>query len=485
MMNNDNPIRIPSPIDTSRLWKLEHVVMLDALSNGVNRHAVTPDDLDSKEAKALLASIRPGRTRTETREAAVRVLVDAFGVAPMQASPMIDDYLSLIDETARDEGKQNDTLAAHAAVTLRQARAIREADAAEADARKAAEAAPTPETRKAYADALSKADAARRDVPATRRHLSSMLDAVMDRARSSQGKAAVGLETPRYPGISGRLFGWRGLCILASAPGIGKTTLALAAGIDAVRHNPDACLVFVSFEMPTDTLVERVLCDMAGIPQRTFRTGKIGLCPGDETGNGLRLPQDADHRLSDALAELHKLSQRVSLVGKHDVGTLVAAEADGRDCMSKVASLVVEAKRRSGAKRSFVVVDYLAVVPVERRDGEPFANDTDRIRFILSGLTTLRDALNGDENPVVVIAQSRKTDYESVSLASIMGTADTTYSADAVIALQRETEGAEKPSATDPQRLVAKIVKGRDMMMHGEVRLEFDPRSSSITEIET
>jgi len=125
------------------------------------------------------------------------------------------------------------------------------------------------------------------------------------------------------------------------------------------------------------------------------------------------------------------------------------------------------------------------VIPVERGDGEPFANDTDRTRYILSGLTTLRDRLDGERNPVVVVAQSRKADYEEPSLASIMGTADTAYSADAAIVMHRpkpaDGERAE-PDWTAPQPLVARIAKGRDMMRYGDVRMTFDPRTSALTE---
>jgi hypothetical protein len=72
-----------------------------------------------------------------------------------------------------------------------------------------------------------------------------------------------------------------------------------------------------------------------------------------------------------------------------------------------------------------------------------------------------------------------------IQVASIMGTADTAYSADAAIVMQRppEPEGEQaEPDWTAPQPLVAKVAKGRDMMRYGDVRMTFDPRTSALTE---
>lgn len=485
MIRVDNELWTPSPIAEDRIPHLECVAMLDIVRTSANRYGLAPDDLTDNAARALLASTRPDRTQAENLAAAERLLVDVFETAPFgEAKEALDAFTKRLEEAVERDGMPTDAQVAYAVSTLRHAKRIRECERREVEALRACERDPTPETRAAYAAALAATDAAHREVPAARRSLSDTLDAVLERARAGQGKAAVGLTTPRFPNLSDALFGWRGLCIVGAAPGLGKTTLAVAAGIDAVEENPTACLVFVSFEMPTETLVERILCDMAGVPQRALRTGPPVF--GASMRDGLTLTETQHDGLEDAKRRILNLSPRVALVGKNDIGVMSSASADGRDCMSKVEALVVDLKRRSGCSRSFVVIDYLAIVPVERREKEPFANDTDRMRFILSGLTTLRDNLDGDANPVVVVAQARKADFDEPTLASIMGTADTAYSADAIVVMKREevAQGEKPPGPTEPQPLLAKVVKGRDMMQMRTLRMSFDPMSSSISESE-
>jgi KaiC/GvpD/RAD55 family RecA-like ATPase len=506
MMNlRENPLRLKSPVDESRLPALRDAVMLDILDRWENRHGVIPDDMPSPVDKVLLSMVGPRRTkipvgglRRTLGEMSVAFLDDAvlslresFNVASdAEAVEQIESrWFDLSASWHLAYGDEHHKIRlddpAMAAAVLKQARRIRECEQAELDALNdamSAGASVTPEMRERYMSALAATDEAKRGLPMARRSLSDIIDDCTKRWQSTQGQASLGLHTPRFPLISDMLFGWRGLIFVAAMPGIGKTTLALAAGIDAVENN-DACFVFVSFEMPTGTLVNRVLSDMSGIPQRMLHVGLEG--PDAVERSGLRLRDKQHNDIGEAMTRLSCLSDRVSLIGKDDIGTLRGQSSDGRDSMSVVLQAVEEAKRRSGKSRSFVVLDHLGVIPVERGDGESFANDTDRTRYILSGLTTLRDRLDGERNPVLVVAQARKADWDNASLASIMGTADTAYSADAAIVMQRppEPEGEQaEPDWTAPQALVAKVAKGRDMMRYGDVRMTFDPRTSALTE---
>ena len=507
MMNlRENPLRLQSPVDESRLPALRDAVMLDILDRWENRHGVIPDDMPSPVDKVLLSMVGPKRTkipvgglRRTLGDMSVAFLNDAvlslresFNVASdADAVEQIESRwfdLSaswhLAYEDAHHKIRLDDP--AMAAAVLKQARLIRECEQAELDALNDAMSAGafvTPEMRERYRSALAATDEAKRGIPRARRSVGDIIDDCAAGWQSTQGQVALGLHTPRFPTVSDKLFGWRGLIVVAAMPGIGKTTLALAAGIDAVDSNPDACFVFVSFEMPTKTLVNRVLADMSGIPQRALHVGVRATNAVERSG--LRLLPDQHDALAEAMTRLSCLSDMVSLIGKDDIGTLRGQSSDGRDSMSAVLQAVEEAKRRSGKSRSFVVLDHLGVIPVERGDGESFANDTDRTRYILSGLTTLRDRLDGERNPVVVVAQSRKADWDDASLASIMGTADTAYSADAAIVMQRPKAEGEQAAERDwmaPQPLVATIAKGRDMMHYGQVRMTFDPTTSTLSE---
>jgi len=308
-----------------------------------------------------------------------------------------------------------------------------------------------------------------------RRSLSDMVEHSLQRMRDGQGRPCVGILTPLYRNLSNALFGWRGMIVLAAAPGLGKSTLALSAALDAVEANPDTCMLFASFEMPTATLVDRVLSQMSGVAQRALRVGKGTHL----TIDGFRLEEDDVQGIEHARERLKRLQGRAAIVGRDDIGTL---DGPAPSCMTKLTQMVEDLKCASGASRSFVVVDYLGILPVSLPGGAPFPNDTDRIRHALSGLVGMRDRL-GEDNPVVVVAQARKSDWSDAALSSVMGTADTAYSADAVIVLQRADDDENGPLPRGPTYPIeARIVKGRDMMHYSKVPMLFDASTSELRE---
>jgi len=64
MMNlRENPLRLKSPVDESRLPALRDAVMLDILDRWENRHGVIPDDMPSPVDKVLLSMVGPRRTK--------------------------------------------------------------------------------------------------------------------------------------------------------------------------------------------------------------------------------------------------------------------------------------------------------------------------------------------------------------------------------------------------------------------------------------
>ena len=131
-----------------------------------------------------------------------------------------------------------------------------------------------------------------------------------------------------------------------------------------------------------------------------------------------------------------------------------------------------------------MVIDHLGVVPVELPEKRPWPNDTERVRHVMSGLVGLRDRL-GDDNPVVLIAQARKNDWSSAELASVMGTADTAYTADAVIVISRSNDEEDNQATANnrtKQKLLARIVKSRDMMRYAEISMTFDITTSTLVE---
>ena len=472
------PIRIPGKsIDDSRILFDETVVILDALKHSDNRYGVAPSAMPSAEAQALLAVIRPFDPVDDGTLAERAASVAASLDIPVGIGAILDYLRFQRDAQANGEGDKADHVVATCAARIRQVAAIREAERRESDTWLAAQVDPNMQTRQAFAEAIRATHAAHLAAPTRRRTLADIVEANRQRRLSLQGKDAIGIVTPTYPLLSDAFCGWRGLILLAAMPGIGKTTLATAAAFDAVKANADTCAVLVSFEMPTETLVDRTTAQFAGIGQRSLTLGDPKV---KARTDGMLLDDMQLANLDAAEDRLRKLSDRFDMVGKQDIGEL---RDDGiRGCMAQVAQRVEQLKQSSGAKRAFVVIDHFGAVPVSPPDGRTWPSDTERARYLLSGLVSLRDALGGDD-PVVVIVQVRKSDNDKPDLASVIGTADSGYAADAVVTFRyTHRAGEEKPNPTDPVEVTAEVAKGRDMMLRREIPYTLDPTTSRIRE---
>lgn len=469
------PLAMRKSVDDSRLYFDETTVMVDAMRRFSNPHALRPSEMASPEGGAFIAALS---VCGPLDEAALleRAEIEAQRLNLNTDRARLLDFLQDVKAAHQADGTRDDAAVATCAARLRMVEQIRKAEEREQRARMEADADATIATRQAYIDAMLATNAAHAEAPSRQRTLRDILAANRQRRIDSQGKTAIGIETSVFPQLSNAFCGWRGLTILAAMPGIGKTTLATAAAFNAVEGNADVCMVFVSFEMPTDTLVDRTTSQMAGIGQRVLRLGDSRTAQRTE---GMLLGAAQLAALHCAESRLLKLGERVTLLGKTDIGSIRATDARG--CMAKVERAVVEAKERSGASRSFVVLDHFGAIPVEPTHGEQWANDTERARVLLSGLITLRDRL-GEDNPIVVVAQSRKADYAKPALESIIGTADSGYAADAVVVFRPAKDETErKPS--DPIDIVARIDKGRDMMLRRDIALRLDPTTSRIEEV--
>ena len=491
----NNPLAMPKSIDDSRLLFDEMLVVTDALRKWSNPHGLSWFDMPSDPGKAVFAVIckcngNPLHTDELIKQALIVVELNRLNTNAVE----LERYVKDRQVEFKSEGAQTDAVVATCAARIRQAAHTCNTEQGEDQALRDVTANPTPKTREAYADAIRATNAAHNEAPSRRRSTADILKTVRQRQLDSQGKSAVGIETPLFHQLSHSLCGWRGLILLAAMPGIGKTTLATAAAIDAVESNEDTCAVFVSFEMPTETLVERTRSQMSGIGQRTLRlgdnvcfpNGRVHLSADESTVElGMRLDDEQMSRLHQADGRLLALDGRLVFVGKSDIGTLGGRSNDMRGCLAKIERLVVETKQRSGASRSFVVLDHFGAIPVDSPDGRLWPNDTERARYLLGGLITLRDRL-GEDNPIVVVAQCRKADNnkEKPGIESVMGTADSGYAADAVILFRREKEDDANRKPTDPVDIIANIEKGRDMMLRGEIRLQLDPMTSRIKEVD-
>lgn len=468
----------PPPLNESRREIEEMLVVGHAVKKGENQYGVDPSSLRSPEGRALLAVVDPERPRSrqELVREALRVAEDTLRVNAdaVDISAHLEDCLYQVENNPENAAQQ-------AAARLRLYAAYEQATQAYRAALDDHLRDPSPKTLAAVGEAMLDLSRNARNAPQYRRELADLVEAIRTQRLASQGRTAVGVKTPAYPQLSAAFCGWRGLTFLAAMPGIGKTTLATAAMFDAVGSQADVCGVFVSFEMPTQTLVERTLSQMSGIGQRTLRLGDP-----DYMGNrteGMRLSEQDYRKLVDAEDRLHMLDKAVSFVGRDSLGAIGGKGVRGRDCLDEIATIVEGRKRLSGRSRVFVVLDHLGAIPAESPDGRAWPNDTERARYILDGLSRLRERI-GQDDPLIVVAQSRKSDWTNPDLASLLGTADIGYAADAVVVFGREEDEKPDEKPDGPVDIVAKIVKGRDMMLRSSVKMRLDPGTSRISEVD-
>jgi hypothetical protein len=210
--------------------------------------------------------------------------------------------------------------------------------------------------------------------------------------------------------------GWNGLIMVPAAPGTGKTTFALQAGLEAVEANPDSVFVFFSYELTFDEVRQRVISHMSGVTVRDIRRAAV-----------------ADQRFDEARRRLDAIADRFAIVSSDMVGR-IGGTTDPADAFRPLQDIVESMRRRAGVPRSFVVVDNMQqMTPVLEMPGkvlDPMEVD----RYAMEGFKGLRNRL-GTRDPLMVIAETRKDDFGEPDLGSVLGTGRTVYAADHIFVM--------------------------------------------------
>ena len=309
---------------------------------------------------------------------------------------------------------------------------------------------------------------------------------VLGRIKQHWGKDAIGIPTPAMPGLSDQLCGWRGLVVLSSMPGIGKTSLAFHAMLDAVKNDDKVCGVMLSYEMSREEMAKRLLCMITGVSFKDLSLGRGGA-------------EDAIDSATETLEEWRGFLNRILIIDADTVPQFTPSETGSlNDPFWEINKLVNDFQLKTGTERSFVMVDYMQALPVCTPEGHmDWRSDMDRDRYTISGLNKLQERL-GTDNPLVVISEQRKDSYDKPGgMASILGTGRASYSADAIIILDsvKEEERGEELQAAgvggigdlkineDQEILInARLVKGRDGMTRGNTLLVFNYGQTSYRE---
>lgn len=307
-----------------------------------------------------------------------------------------------------------------------------------------------------------------------------------------RGGEFLGLPQITLPALDQATLGLRGLMLLAAAPNVGKTALAVQLGLDVVEANPDACFLFVSLEMRRHEILARIRCKLAQMDWKTLVFGSSrggGELEASFTGSEIeRLRVSRDH--------LAALGPRIQIL---DERNFPQPTAEG------VLAQLAELKRRTGSSRAFLLIDYLQVWPIP--DTVKLRSELDEDKWRIGQMKTLRD--HAGDDAVLVVSELRKPqgsqdpEWKGGSLAHIMGSARSAYTPDVVFLfnpytekelreIAREAEGCPfspdelregetllgklAESGISPVRL--EIAKGRDGVLRRGLDLTFWYRQS-------
>jgi len=243
-----------------------------------------------------------------------------------------------------------------------------------------------------------------------------------ERLEKWRGREYIGLPQKTLSELDEATLGLRGLMLLAAAPNVGKTALAVQLGTDVVVHNQDACFVFLSLEMTRWEILSRIKCRLAEIDWKTLvfgdsrSTGEVSFTP-EQYG-----------RLKTAERTLQDIGDRIVILDEKNF-------PQDETTVEKLVREVQAVKARTGTTRAFCLVDYLQVFPIPQHEGRNIRTDLDADKWRIGAMRDLRDYLEGDA--VMVISEARKPSGTAGekwggALADVMGAARGAYTPDMV-----------------------------------------------------
>src|SRR5256886_2099893 len=195
------------------------------------------------------------------------------------------------------------------------------------------------------------------------------------RQREETGSAVLGVTTglTQLDNILGGLS--EGLYLLAGAPGMGKTTLALQLAAAATKDVP---VVVVTFEHAPANLTLKLLCARAGVNLRDVQRGYADLA-----------------KLRSAAEAWQPLAERLAVV-----------EGSSQLTVAQVRTQARRAMRQHQTERCLVVVDYLQLWAKVAEDLRGNFSVRERVDM-LGGL--LRELALGLRSPVLALASQNRS----------------------------------------------------------------------------
>jgi len=288
---------------------------------------------------------------------------------------------------------------------------------------------------------------------------SDLLPAILDdakerrRQREETGRAVLGIRSG-ISSLDNLLSGFHGgrLYLLAGAPGVGKTSLALQFALHAAEKE-GLPVVYVTFENAAEGLIRKAVAARAGID------------PGDVYRGFAQV-----EKLERAAEELEPTLRRLSIRDGGPEWTVGQLRATARRAM--------ETHR---ADRALLILDYLQLAAKVSRELRGLADVRAKVDTLAGELLAVAKRLGC---PVLALSsQSRAAgDYGNgggqVRLDSLKESGDLEYAADAALFLTADPERRPPPPA---QALDLTLKKNRHGPT-GRVRLIFEPRRGTLRE---
>lgn len=282
-----------------------------------------------------------------------------------------------------------------------------------------------------------------------------LADAAARRQRQEEtGRPCLGIRTSigRLDTMLGGLN--PGLHLLAGAPGVGKTSLALQIAMSAAREIP---VVYITYENAPANLALKALCTKAGVGEQDVRKGWADVA-----------------KLERAAAEWTQIADRLALIDGHP--DLEVADVRAR---------VLQAMHRHQTDQALVVIDYLQLMAKASNGLRDLGTIRERVERLAAELRAMVTRLNV---PVLAVAaQSRQANYAdgkgNAGLDTLKESGDLEYGADTVLILHGAKDRAGTP-AMDPFRDVDLTVAKNRHGPTGKVELVFDPVRGVLTEFD-
>lgn len=259
---------------------------------------------------------------------------------------------------------------------------------------------------------------------------------------------------PLWRLLGGGLPRWT---LLSGQPSAGKSSLALQMMLAAVRE-PDSAALFLSVDMAPAVVWRRLLCLATACSWRELVA-------------------------SDRYSPEEGLLEATRVVGRDLAGRIAVVGSDHTP-LPRLLHAARAHRRRTGASRLAVVVDYLQALPLSPEAARAATSDIARDEARVDAMRAVADSRECDA--LIVVSEARKPTAGrrtwAEGLADVRGSARIVYAPDAVIAMLHRPElggdddalQAEDLDATHERPVTLRVDKSRDGCL-GDVPTLFSP----------